>query len=193
MLSTSTYELLNTSTSQFKKYFSENIPFEDIININSNFEKEMNNIRLRALMNIGKLALNLYNLEYMDMLNELSKFYQSDDNLLEFADSVMNIINLYFKELDSCLSIKNNNDLDELTFILQLFSIDLEEVIESKNIELAYGSFFNLERRITKYGLYNNYVKLIYGDNNFTFKMECINNEDPEDCNARTTHIMEEF
>ena len=91
------------------------------------------------------------------MFNFLAQVYEeNDEELIDFADSLITIINSYFKELDSNLNIKSQSDLEELKYILQISLILMEEVQESKNIELAYESFFQIERRVEKHHLYKN-------------------------------------
>ena len=50
--------------------------------------------------------------------------------------------------------MRNEDDFDELKFILGISLITLEEIVEDKNIELAYEAFFQIERSIEKEKLY---------------------------------------
>ena len=133
--------------------------FRSAINVNPRFENEIREIYVKTLVNYGRTTLNAYHLKYMEMFNLLAQYYQNDnEELIDFADSLITIISSYFKELDSCLNIKSQSDLDDLKYILQISLILMEEVVEDKNIELAYESFFQIERRIKKYQLYNESV-----------------------------------
>ena len=133
--------------------------FRSVININPRFDKEIQDIYIKTLENYGRTTLNAYHLKYMEMFNLLAQFYQEDNpELIDFADSLITIISSYFKELDLSLNIKSKSDLDELKYILQISLLLMEEVIEDKNIELAYETFFQIERRIEKHQLYKKSV-----------------------------------
>ena len=145
--------------------------FRSVININPHFEKEIHDIYIKTLQNYGRTTLNAYHLKYMEMFNLLAQFYQEDNQeLIDFANSLITIISSYFKELDLSLNIKSQKDLDELKYILQISLLLMEEVIEDKNIELAYETFFQIERRIEKHHLYKKSVHIV-NDENFEIKI----------------------
>lgn len=140
--------------------------FRSVLNINPRFEKEIQEIYIKTLENYGRTTLSAFHLKYMEMFNILAKFYQeNNDELIDFADSLITIISSYFRELDLSLNIKSQSDLDELKYILQISLLLMEEVIEDKNIELAYESFFQIERRIEKHQLYKKSVHIVDDDN----------------------------
>ena len=119
------------------------------------------------------------------MFEELSRYYEHDEKLFELSKSMIKVFNSYFKELNDNLFLKNERDFEELKFILGISLITLEEIVEDKNIELAYEAFFQIERSIEKEKLYFSSkrftapgVELNISDNNCmfdeNFKLETI-------------------
>ena len=88
------------------------------------------------------------------MFEELARHYEDDQKLFELSKSIIQVFNSYFKELNDNLFLKNEKDFDELKFILEISLITIEEVVEDKDIELAYEAFFQIERSIEKENLY---------------------------------------
>ena len=128
--------------------------FRNSININPQIENEIKEVHNRALLNFGRSILSFFNLKYLEMFEELSKFYEYDEELFELSKSIIKIFNSYIKELNDNLLLRNENDFDELKFILGISLITLEEIVEDKDIELAYEAFFQIERSIEKEKLY---------------------------------------
>ena len=88
------------------------------------------------------------------MFESLAEYYDDDEELVEFSNSLISVINDYFEDLNSNLNIKSKHDLDNLNYIINISLFLLEEVMNDKNIELAYESFFQIERKINKKKLY---------------------------------------
>ncbi|MBR0271090.1 MAG: hypothetical protein IJQ68_03740 [Methanobrevibacter sp.] len=84
------------------------------ISINPKFETQINNIYQKTMLNTAKLTLNLFNIKYMEMFENLARFYGKNEDMIDFSDSLSNIINIYLNELENSLKIKNEKDLDEL-------------------------------------------------------------------------------
>ena len=143
-------ELTNIST------IYHDIPnnFKNSININPQLENEIEDVCDRALLNFGRSILSFFNLKYLEMFEELAKYYEYDETLLELSNAIIQIFNSYFRELNDNLLLKNQEDFDKLKFILEISLITIEGVVEDKDIELAYEAFFQIERSIKKEKLY---------------------------------------
>ena len=128
--------------------------FRNSININPQIENEIKEVHNRALLNFGRSILIFFNLKYLEMFEELSEYYENDKELFELSNSIIKIFNAYIKELNDNLFLKNEDDFDELKFIFGISLITLEEIVEDKDIELAYETFFQIERSIEKEKLY---------------------------------------
>lgn len=128
--------------------------FRNSITINPQIKNEIEKVHNRALLNFGRSVLSFFNLKYLEMFEELARYYEHDEKLFDLSKSIINVFNSYFKELNDNLSLKNEKDFEELKFILEISLITLEEIIEDKNIELAYEVFFQIERSIEKEKLY---------------------------------------
>ena len=128
--------------------------FRNSINVNPQFENEIEEVCNRALLNFGRSILSFFNLKYLEMFEELARHYEDDQKLFELSKSIIQVFNSYFKELNDNLFLKNEKDFDELKFILEISLITIEEVVEDKDIELAYEAFFQIERSIEKENLY---------------------------------------
>ena len=74
--------------------------------------------------------------------------------------------------MDNSLSIKNSTDLKELKYILAFSEIMLGNIIEDNDISLAYESFFQLERRIKKKKLFDQFESYNIQYDNFEFKID---------------------
>lgn len=135
--------------------------FRNSIKINPQIKNEIEEVHNRALLNFGRSVLSFFNLKYLEMFEELAGFYEHDEKLFDLSKSIINVFNSYFKELNNNLSLKNEKDFDELKFILEISLITLEEIIEDKNIELAYEAFFQIERSIEKEKLYISSKRLV--------------------------------
>lgn len=142
-------------------YSNVSTNFKNSININPNFKNEIENIYARTLLNLGRSTLCMFHLKYISMFESLSKYYGNDEELVEFSNSLISFINNYFEDLDSNLNIKTKHDLDNLKYILNISLFLLEEVINDKNIDLAYESFFQIERKINKKNLYKKSNKIL--------------------------------
>ncbi|WP_298523447.1 hypothetical protein [uncultured Methanobrevibacter sp.] len=156
-------ELINENELSNMITFYNNIQnnFENSILINPQFENEIEKIYNRSLLNLSKLALNLFNLKYIEMFEELADYHKNNSEMFDFSKSLIKIINSYFEELNDNLNIKNQEDFDELKYILEISLILMEGVIEDKDIELAYETFFQIERRIEKYKLYDDSITVV--------------------------------
>ena len=159
--------------------------FRNSININPQIENDIKEVHNRALLNFGRSILSFFNLKYLEMFEELSRYYEHDEKLFELSKSMIKVFNSYFKELNDNLFLKNERDFEELKFILGISLITLEEIVEDKNIELSYEAFFQIERSIEKEKLYFSSkrftapgVELNISDNNCmcdeNFKLETI-------------------
>ena len=142
-------ELVNMST----VYQDIQNNFRNSITINPQMKNEINEVHNIALLNFGRSILSFFNLKYLEMFEELSAYYEYDEKLFELSKSIINIFNSYFKELNDNLFLKNEKDFEELKFILEISLITIEEIVEDKNIELAYEAFFQIERSINMLGL----------------------------------------
>ena len=131
--------------------------FKHSIIINPEFKCDIDDVYNGILLNMGKTNLSIFNFKYLQMFESFAKKDIENKELVEFSESIIKHINSYFKELDFCLNITNKDDLDNLNFILKLSSIMLKNAIKNDDIELAYESFFQVERRIKKCKLSNNY------------------------------------
>ena len=60
--------------------------------------------------------------------------------------------------------IKNEDDLNELKFILDISLIAIEGVLEDKDLPLAYETFFQIERKITREKLYKKLITVVKPD-----------------------------
>lgn len=143
-------ELTNMSTI----YHDIQNNFKNSINVNPQLENEIEEVCNRALLNFGRSLLSFFNLKYLEMFEELARYYEYDETLFALSKSIINMFNSYFKELNDNLSLKSEKDFDELKFILEISLITVEAVIEDKDIELAYEAFFQIERSIEKEKLY---------------------------------------
>ena len=128
--------------------------FANSININPQLKNDIEEVYSRALLNISRSTLSIFNLKYLEIFENLADYYKYNEELLDLSKSLIHIFNVYFKELNDNLNINHEKDFDELRFILEISLITLEEVIEEKNIELAYEAFFQIERSIEKENLY---------------------------------------
>lgn len=148
------------------------IPNEDIFNnINNSFkysislnpllEKEIFNIYKRTLLNSGKLTLNIFHLKYLELFENLVKDNNNSEDLFELSDSLIKIIDFYFEKLDNNLFIQSPKDLEKLKNILEISLILMEGSVDNLDIELAYESFFQVERRIEKEKLYKKSLEII--------------------------------
>ena len=135
--------------------------FRNSITINPQMKNELEEVHNRALLNFGRSILSFFNLKYLEMFEELSAYYEYDEKLFELSKSIINVFNSYFKELNENLLLKNEKDFEELKFILEISLITIEEIVEDKNIELAYEAFFQIERSINKEKLYRSSKRFI--------------------------------
>ena len=131
--------------------------FKHSIRINPEFKCDIGDVYAGILLNMGKTNLSIFNFKYLQMFESFAKKDIENKELVEFSESIIKHINSYFRELDFCLNIRNKDDLDNLNFILKLSSIMLKNAIKNDDIDLAYESFFQIERRIKKCNLFNNY------------------------------------
>ncbi len=140
--------------------------FRYSISLNPTLEKEIINVYNRALLNSGKLTLNVFHLSYLEIFEELVKTQDNKEDLFEFSNSLIKLINRYFEKLDSNLFLKSEKDLEKLKNILKISLILMEGSVKDLDIELAYESFFQVERRIKKEKLYKDSFefKHTYGD-----------------------------
>ena len=138
--------------------------FKHSIIINPEFRCDIDDVYNGILLNMGKTNLSIFNFKYLQMFESFAKKDIENKELVEFSESIIKHINSYFKELDFCLNITNKDDLDNLNFILKLSSIVLEDAIDDDDIDLAYESFFQVERRIKECNLFNNYKIYSIGD-----------------------------
>lgn len=138
--------------------------FKHSIRINPELKRDIDDVYRSILLNMGKTNISIFNFKYIQMLESFAKHDVENKELVEFSESIIKHINTYFKELDFCLNIRNKDDLDNLDFILKLSSFMLENAIEFDDIDLAYESFFQIERRIKKCNLYNDYKIYNIGD-----------------------------
>ncbi len=144
--------------------------FKHSIIINPEFRCDIDDVYNGILLNMGKTNLSIFNFKYLQMFESFAKKDIENKELVEFSESIIKHINSYFKELDFCLNIANKDDLDNLNFILKLSSIMLKNAIKNDDIDLAYESFFQVERRIKECNLFNNYkmnhIKFLYFSSN---------------------------
>lgn len=142
--------------------------FKYAINTNPELENDIEEICNRNLLNEGKTILSRFHLKYILIFEELAK----RNSLFEFSEDLHLNINSYFKHLDNSLSIKNSTDLKELKYILAFSEIMLGNIIEDNDISLAYESFFQLERRIKKKKLFDQFESYNIQYDNFEFKID---------------------
>lgn len=135
------------------------------ISLNPLLENDIFEVYKRYLLNSGRLAINYYHLEYLRLFESLAKDYHMSDNLIELSNSLINIIDSYFRELDKAISIQSNKDLEKLKNILEISLILMQGSVQDSDIELAYEAFFQVERRIKKEKLFRDSfeVKRIIG------------------------------
>lgn len=136
-----------------------NNSFKCSISLNPVLEKEIFDIYKRTLLNSGRLTLNIFHLKYLELFENLVNINNDSENLYELSDSIIKILNVYFNELDNNLLIQSQKDLEKLKNILEISLILMEGSIEDSDIELAYESLFQVERRIKKEKLYKESVK----------------------------------
>lgn len=142
--------------------------FKYAINTNPELENDIEEICNRNLLNEGKTILSRFHLKYILIFEELAK----RNSLFEFSEDLHLNINSYFKHLDNSLSIKNSTDLKELKYILAFSEIMLGNIIEDNDISLAYESFFQLERRIKKKKLFDQFESYNIQHGNYEFKID---------------------
>lgn len=130
------------------------------ISLNPLLENDIFEVYKRYLLNSGRLAINYYHIEYLKLFEILAKNYHMSDNLTELSNSLINIIDFYFRELDKNIFIQSNKDLEKLKNILEISLILMEGSIQDSDIELAYEAFFQVERRIKKEKLYRPSVEV---------------------------------
>lgn len=148
-------QIIENDLDKINKVYSDiSTNFKSSININHRFKNEIENIYARTLLNLGRSTLSIFHLKYVSMFEALAEYYGDDEELVEFSNDLISIINDYFEDLDSNLNIKTKHDLDNLNYILNISLFLLDEVINEKNIDLAYESFFQIERKINKKNLY---------------------------------------
>ena len=149
-------ELINENALDSMTTVYHDIPnnFKNSINVNPQIENEIEDVCNRALLNFGRSILSFFNLKYLEMFEDLASYYESDEKLFDLSKDIIQVFNSYFKELNDNLFLKDEKDFDELKFILEISYITLEEIVEDKNIELAYEAFFQIERSIEKENLY---------------------------------------
>ncbi|MGN0104874.1 hypothetical protein [Methanobrevibacter ruminantium] len=138
-----------------------NNSFKYSISLNPLLEKEIFNIYKRTLLNSGKLTLNIFHLKYLELFENLVKENNNSEDLFELSDSLIKIIDLYFEKLDNNLFIQSPKDLEKLKNILEISLILMEGSVDNLDIELAYESFFQVERRIEKEKLYKKSLEII--------------------------------
>ena len=80
------------------------------------------------LLNIGKTHISIFNFKYLQMFESFAKKDIENKELANFQKSIIKHINIYFRELNSCLNIRNKEDLNNLEFILNLSSIILMQL-----------------------------------------------------------------
>lgn len=175
-----------------KFYSNISTNFKSSINLNQRFKKEIEDIYARTLLNFGRSALSMFHLKYIYMFETLAEYYKDDEELVEFSNSLISVINNYFEDLDSNLNIKTKHDLDNLNYILNISLFLLEEVLLDKNIDLAYESFFQIERKINKKKLYkksNNtkFVLNIFIDTDNNAIHDIISNVNTTNFNLKST------
>lgn len=138
-----------------------NNSFKYSISLNPLLEKEIFNIYKRTLLNSGKLTLNIFHLKYLELFENLVKENNNSEDLFELSDSLIKIIDLYFEKLDNNLFIQSPKDLEKLKNILEISLILMEGSVDNLDIELAYETFFQVERRIEKEKLYKKSLEII--------------------------------
>ena len=138
--------------------------FKNSININPHLKSEIEEVYNKALLNSGRTILSFFNLKYLEMFEELVRYYEYDEKLFELSKSIIDICNSYFKELNDNLFLKNQKEFNELKFILEISLITIEEVVEDKDIGLAYEAFFQIERNIGKKNFSKKYNKGNYNN-----------------------------
>lgn len=157
--------------------------FKSSINLNQKFKKNIEDAYARTLLNFGKSALSMFHLKYIIMFEELAEYYEDDEELIEFSNSMISVINNYFEDLDSNLNIKTKHDLENLNYILNISLFLLEEAINDKNIDLAYESFFQIERKINAKKLYEKLNK------DFSIKFTIKIDQHTNNSNTSTSNI----
>lgn len=138
-----------------------NNSFKYSISLNPLLENEILNIYKRTLLNSGKLTLNIFHLKYLELFENLVKENKNSEDLFELSDSLIKIIDFYFDKLDNNLFIQSPKDLEKLKNILEISLILMEGSVDNLDIELAYESFFQVERRIEKEKLYKKSLEII--------------------------------
>ena len=126
--------------------------FRKSIDINPQFESEIDKLYRKTLLNFAKTAVCMFHLRYIEMFESLAE--NPSEKVIEFSNSLLDVINSFFKKLESDIDISNEKDLEELRYILEISLIMMDGVIEDDDVELAYESFFQIERRLKKANLY---------------------------------------
>lgn len=127
--------------------------FKCSIDINPQFEYEIGDLYKRTITNFAKTTINMFNLRYMKMFDNLAN-NNDDEDIIEFSETLLGFINSFFKKLEQNIIVNTEKDLNELRYILEISLILMDGVIEDNDIELAYESFFQIERRLKREHLY---------------------------------------
>ena len=141
---------LEITDNELSIYNNIDINFKNSINLNSNLKNDIENVYNKTLLNLAKSYLSLFNLKYFEMFEELAGYYKNDEKLYDFSKSLSEYMIQYFRELNDNLDIKNEDDLNQLKFILDISLIAIEGAVEDKDLPIAYEAFFQIERKITK-------------------------------------------
>ena len=102
--------------------------FKHSIIINPEFRCDIDDVYNGILLNMGKTNLSIFNFKYLQMFESFAKKDIENKELANFQKSIIKHINIYFRELNSCLNIRNKEDLNNLEFILNLSSIILMQL-----------------------------------------------------------------
>ena len=152
--------LVPITKQEFHNYYekiSQN--FRNTLEIKPEIEKEITSTYENTLSEYAKITLNMIKLEYFKMFENLIEFHGKKKESLEFSDLLIDFIIPYFDKLENRLNIKNKRDLEELTYILDLSLIIMEDAVKNKDFEMAHESFFQIERRVQRSNLIKKSVK----------------------------------
>ena len=143
-----------------KKYEIE--LFEDYIKLNylykhnSEIHEIIPKLWHRYYEHIAKtLILNFY-FEFLNYFNKIAFEIQYEDDDIEFY---LKYIDEYFDQLNENLVIYNIKDIEDLSTILKISQIFLEESDEQNNMDCLFQSIFQLESKINKKKFMNNLVE----------------------------------
>lgn len=165
------YELIN-SNNNWLNYDVINANFNYLINVDDDFDKEITKVVKRNFNNYGKLLIGSFQLEYFKFINDFLKNSNLMDNELNWIKENPNV---FFDNLNKTLNITDKNDLNELSFILNLSKILLEEFVEDNNIDCFYESIYQIQYRLEKNNFLRNFVNEFEVKNNdtiYTFELK---------------------